>query len=198
MDEAVQFQINPPAPPLSPSNLVVSGAGLLLQTAPQPAPAQPGAQPPATQPQPILRILVTLTRSTNAAAVQRVTDSTGRYVPSYQRSGGTLAYEISDSGRILDVGVLPADLFQARVYRGATQQHGVEDRDTANVVIRVPNETVQRLSAPNRAVQIAFYRLDPSIDSALVTPEVFARLRASKQAVPVSTISPAELRRTLK
>lgn len=63
---------------------------------------------------------------------------------------GTLAHEITDAGRVIDVGVLPADLFQARVYRGATQQHGVEDRDAASVVIRVPNETVQRLSSPNR------------------------------------------------
>ena len=111
---------------------------------------------------------------------------------------GRLRYEITDAGRVIDVGVLPADLFQARVYRGATQQHGVEDRDTASVVIRVPNETVQRLSAPNRAVRLPFYRLDPSYRQRAGDARRPCQAPCRKQAVQVSTISPAELRRTLK
>ena len=209
MDEAVAFMANPPAPPPSPppTNLPISGAGFFVQTpaAPQPAPVQPPAPPTTVQPptppaatQPILRVMIALNRTTNAATVQRISNATGRYVPNYRRLGGSMVYEISEAGRIIDVGVIPADTFQSRTYRGSTQKHDVDEAATATIVIRVPNETVQRMAAPNRAVQIAFYRLDPAVTDPLITPETFTRLRNAKQAVQVSTVPVAELRRRLQ
>jgi hypothetical protein len=203
IDEAIQFQVNPPVPP-PPTDLPISGAGFFIQPPaaqqprpPQPAPTPAPQQPPRT-PQPILRVMITLNRTTNAATVGRITNSTGQYVPSYRRLGGSLVYEISDAGRLIDVGVVPSDTFQERTYRGATQKHGVEDTAAATVVIRVPNETIQRMAAPNRAVQIAFYRLDASVTDPLITPETFTALRNGKRAVQVSAIPAAELRRALQ
>jgi hypothetical protein len=169
-----------PGSPTPPGNLRIHGAGLFIQ-------------PPQTQS--IVRVLVTLERKGGTARAQRVTDAKGRFVAPDRRLG-TLAYEVVDGDKLLAVGVLQGDPFQVRDYRGGAR-HEVSQTDTASVVVLIPNETKKDLSIPGRAVQIAFYRLTPSVTAPRITRQIWQDLKTKNQVIRFSSVSPDELRRAM-
>lgn len=169
-----------PLNPSPPRSLRINGAGLFVQ-------------PPTAQS--IVRVLVSLDRQAGTARVQRVTEAKGKFVAPDRRLG-VLAYEVVDNDKLLSVGVIQGDPFQVRDYRGGSR-HGTSQINTASVVVLIPNETKQDLTQSGRAVQIAFYRLTPTITAPRITRQVWTELKAKNQVERLSQISPDELRKAM-
>ncbi len=120
-------QAEQPIPPVTPTptpptSLRIKGAGLFLQPTQPTQPTQP--PPPRPGEQPMVRLVIGITRASNALTVRRATNVTGRYIPDYRRLG-RIAYEVSEGGKPLAYGFLRGDPFQVRDYRGGSPQHEI-------------------------------------------------------------------------
>ena len=126
-------QAEQPIPPVTPTptpptSLRIKGAGLFLQPTQPTQPTQP--PPPRPGEQPMVRLVIGITRASNALTVRRATNVTGRYIPDYRRLG-RIAYEVSEGGKPLAYGFLRGDPFQVRDYRGGSPQHEINQARTA-------------------------------------------------------------------
>ncbi len=183
-----------------PTNLRVIQASFVMQPpppkpvvpAPAPAPLPPiAALKPGTA-QPIVRLLVSFNPDTGAITPKRASPITARYVTSHRRLG-VYVYEIVDRNQIIDVGVFPSRLFRSHSYQGGTA-HQTSEAHPADVTIQIPIES-GLLKDLNHAIAIRIYRLAPGVVTPLITPTVFASLKADKQAQPLvgSELSAAQI-----
>ena len=194
MEASFNYIKNPdlenPDPSVAPA--APTGLRIIKTSFVQPAPPAPLPRPTD---QPILRLQVSFNPSTNALTVKGRTDATGRYVPSYRRLG-EYVYEVLDADRVLEVGVLPKQLFEARGYQGGVQ-HSTSPPKATDIVLQIPGETSRSVAAPGRAVRLVIYKLMPSVTAQIINRSVFATIKAAKQAERVAELTGDAIRKMM-
>jgi hypothetical protein len=192
---------NKPAPNAPTGLRIVKTAFVMQEPTPKPVPPAPKPVVPAPAPQPgaalkpgtaqpIIRLLVSFDPATGVMTPKKAFPITARYVPSHRRLG-VYVYEIADRNQIIDVGVLPSRLFRSHNYQGGTA-HSTSDAHPADVTIQIPIENGW-LRDPNHAISIRIYRLAPNVVTPLITPTVFAALKADKRTQSLGEMDAAQI-----
>ncbi|HEV3060961.1 MAG TPA: M64 family metallopeptidase [Vicinamibacterales bacterium] len=150
--------------------------------------------PPSPQNNQTVRVLVEINPQTAGARVLTVSDITRRDVNRRHRVGDYV-YEVIDGGQTIAIGVLPGDPFEDRAYGARGAPHDTQRTSTASAVIFIPH--VSRQNLLTRAVEINFYRLDPSSGRDDVTPERLAGFRQTGLARPVAKVTADELKKAI-
>ena len=134
-----------------------------------------------SRPIPIVRLLVQFDPAARTISVKQRTSATGVYVPSYRRVG-RFAYELTEGNKTIEVGVIPDHLFEARGYRGGPV-HATSAPKAAEIVIQIPNETVEGLQGPGRNLQLVIYELSDRVPGRFITPGTFQEVRKAAERV---------------
>lgn len=207
-----------PLPPTAATAFRIVRTAFRQQPAPQAVkptqPATPPATPPAggqrvpgtpppqrvspvsPTPKPIVRLLVTFDPANGSIVAKKASPITARYTPSYRRLGAYV-YEINDGNQTLEVGVIPSNLFRSHSYQGGGPQHQTSPVHPVDLTIQIPDVTGEALKDPARAVSITIYQLAPGVTDKLITPTVFAQLKADKKADQRGQITATQLRNAM-
>lgn len=135
---------------------------------------QPTAQPRAVaEPRPVLKVVMRYNPTTKAVTFRQMTNGNGQYVPNYRRVGQYM-YEVRDAGGLIDVGVIPDQLFEAHGSRGGAP-HASGKVDAVDLVVMVPGRTVESLSS--RPLQVRFYKIPARVTDRMITKTSFEEQR---------------------
>lgn len=171
--------------PKPPTNLRIVKTAFLLQPPPAKGTEKPTPPPPASTPRPILRLLISFDPSTNTIVAKKAFPIVARYTPTYRRIG-RYVYEILDGSRMIGVGVLGSNLFEAHNYQGGTR-HGTTVKP-AEVTLQLPGVTSAWAKEPGHSVSIRMYRLAPTVTETMITPAVFAKLKGTPAVEAVAVL----------
>jgi hypothetical protein len=146
---------------------------------PQPPPAGATLKPVA--PRPIVRLIAAFDPVSGTLRPKKSIPITAQYSPSHRRLG-EWAYEVVVNGRTY-VGVIPSNLFRTRTYQGGVAHQSSAPHE-ADITIQIPDVTGDALKAGTANVAIRIYKLSSNVTEGLITPAVFAKLKAGGQAEP--------------
>lgn len=145
----------------------IANAAFVVERQPVPPPAAP-------QTRPVLKVVIRYTPDQRVVNIRQVTNGSGQYVPNYRRSGQYM-YEVKDGSNIVDIGVIPDQLFEAHGSRGGAP-HTTTKLETVDLVVMIPDRTVESLGA--RPLQVVFYKIPTNVTDRTITRASFPKLRA--------------------
>ena len=135
---------------------------------------QPTPQPRAVaEPRPVLKVVMRYNPGTKAVTIRQMTDGNAQYVPNYRRVGQYM-YEVRDGSTLVDVGVIPDQLFEVHGSRGGAP-HATGTVDTVDLVVMIPGKTVESLNA--RPLQVRFLKIPARVTERSITKTNFEELR---------------------
>jgi hypothetical protein len=145
---------------------MVNAAFVLEQPPPTPPPA-------VAEPKPVLKVALRYNAATKAVTIRQLTNGSGQFIPNYRRVGQYM-YEVRDGNTVVEVGVIPDQLFEVHGSRGGAP-HATARVDAVDLVVMIPGRTVESLST--RPLQVLFYRIPASVTDRMITKASFPKLR---------------------
>lgn len=190
-NQPVDSATRKPIPPRPPSEIGFVKAAFVQQPAPgttKPVPkGAPSAIAKPVPARPILQLVVSFDPTNGQIIPKKGSSITARYAPSHRRLG-EWAYEIINTdptlkpqNRVIEVGVLPSNLFRSNSYQGGAA-HQSTGAHVTDVIIQIPDIPIDYAKTGIPDLQINIYRLSDKVTARSITKNLLEQLKSSGDA----------------